>query len=353
MIKKINRFIKAHPKIFKWGIIIFFLFLLIIMIGIYVFNIMNQLSIGPKVVEVEEVQRKNIQQTISLIGTIKPQLSALLVAKSTGILDLVAQPGQVLQKGDLIAKIDNPEIEKNYELSEASEKLAKTQYERILNLQKSGHASAYEVETKKNTWIEAQKVMAGAKIELDKARVYAPFNGKVGVFKKHGGTHVNERDSIVSFYDPAQLRIEFDIPPTFIEYMKEGQPVRIAGNVYSLSHFQDMIDEDTHMCPANINITCKKCFLGSSIDVDLVIQEKKQTLVIPFDAVLFRNDQTFVYTVEADKVVLVPVKLGIREKEQVEITKGLKPGDKIVVRGQSRLQPQMLVKVYQPNPDEK
>ena len=77
-----------------------------------------------KVVEVEEVGIKDIQQTIHLIGTIKPKNSTVLIAKTAGILDSLLPAGQVVKKGTLIAKIDNNEIERSYLLSESVEKLA-------------------------------------------------------------------------------------------------------------------------------------------------------------------------------------------------------------------------------------
>ena len=303
-----------------------------------------------KVVEVEEVGIKDIQQTIRLIGTIKPKNSTVLIAKTAGILDSLLPAGQVVKKGTLIAKIDNNEIERSYLLSESVEKLARDQYERALLLHKSGHLSKSTVEEKKRLWIEAQKKMSEAKIEFEKIRFQAPFDGTIGLFKAREGVQVQEGDPIVSFYDPASLMVEFGIPASVMTFIHEGQPVRIQGTSYTLTKVQKMIDEETHMSPAYVDFSCENCVIGAGIDVDLTVQRKEKVIVIPFEAVFLRNGKTFVYRVKENKAGLTPVNLGIREKEDVEITSGLQKGDILIVRGQARLYPDIAVKIYHQAP---
>jgi membrane fusion protein (multidrug efflux system) len=302
-----------------------------------------------KVVEVENVGIKDIQQTIRLIGTIKPK-NTTLVAQSSGILVCSTQPGQNVNKGTIIAKINNREVEKNHELAEARVEINKVQYERLLPLEKVGHASKGMVEERKKLWIEAQQKLADARIVLDKIRIYAPFDGIIGIFKTREGTHVQEGDSIVSFYDPTSLIVEFAIPSSVMAFVQENQPTIIDGKTYELTKVQKMVDEETHMSPAFVYYPCNKCVVGTEINVDLVVQHKKGVIVIPFEAVFLRNGKTFVYLVNDNAAVLTPVELGIRAKDKVEIKSGLSQGDVLITKGQARLYPAIPVKVYQPDP---
>lgn len=304
-------------------------------------------EIALKLVEVEKVQLQDIQQTVRLIGTIKPKHVTVLVAKETGKLDCLIATGQKIKKGTLVAKIDNPDIENNHQLSEVAEKIAKTQYDRLAGLLKTGYVSAKEVEEKKQAWIEAQKNRSKTKIELDNIRFYAPFDGIIGAYKKREGTQINQGDIVVTIYDPSTLTVDFDIPCTNILSINEGQPVRVLQQKYKLSHIQRMIDEETHMCPADVDIICATCVIGSSVDVELITQEKKQVIVIPYQAVFIRDSKPFVYVVEKDKIALVAVTTGLQEKTKIEITQGLKPGQQLVIKGQERLYPTMQVGIYQ------
>lgn len=303
---------------------------------------------GPaKVVETEIVASGNIEQTASLIGTIKPKYSTTLIARASGILGPTLPAGHKVQRGELIVRIDNADIEKNYNLSESAEKIAKSQYDRIHGLYKSGHFSEQALEEKKNAWIIAQKALANAKIELEKIRFYAPFDGIVGVFKIREGTQIKEGDQIVSFYDPNSLIVEFDIPSSFIHLIHNGQQVKIAESTYVLNHLQKMVDEATHMGSAYVDISCSECVIGTTIDVGLVVQERNNVIVIPFEAVFIRGGQDSVYLVKDGKSELVPVQLGLREKDRVEIISGLQVGDNLIIRGQARLHPGVAVKVHE------
>lgn len=303
-----------------------------------------------KVVEVESATLGNITMTARFIGTIRAQHSTTLIAKTPGTLDSLLGAGQCVNKGTLIAKIDNADIEKTYELSVLSEKIAHDQYQRIETLQKSGTSSKSAVEEKKNAWISAQKSLAEAKISRDKLHFYAPFDGVVGVFKVREGAQVKESDPIVSFYDMTSLIVEFDIPAAIMPKIKDYQLAYINGKEYPLTHVQRMIDEETHMCPAYINYPCKDCLIGTTLDVDLVIDQHKDVIVLPFESVVIQEGKNFVYVVKNNKVVLVPVELGLREKEKIEIVSGVSPGDQIIITGQFRLHPDATVTIHQQQP---
>ena len=108
-----------------------------------------------------------------------------------------------------------------------------------------------------------------------------------------------------------------------------------------------MLDDETHMCPAYVQINCDNCIVGSNVDVELVTSEKQAVIVIPFESIFLRNGNSFVYLVKDSKADLTSVEPGIREKEQVEITSGLIKGDIVIIKGQARLYPDIPVKISQ------
>lgn len=322
----------------------------IIFISRYFFHSADQTAVNPnKMVEVEIVKTQNFQQSIRLLGVIHPKHTTVLVSKGTGMLDEVIPTGQKVKKGVLIAKIVNPDIEKNLQLSLSTETLAKAQFERFNPLLKTGFVSPREVEEKKQAWLDAQKELSKTKIELDNLRFYAPFDGIIGAYKKREGSEVNQGEVVVSIYDPGSLVVDLDVPCSNLTDINEGQSVHVLGKEYKLTHLQKMVDENTHMCPADVDIQCDNCLLGATVDVDLVVAEKKNTVVVPYQSLFLRNSEPFVYIVEQEKVTLVPVKTGLKEHDKIEITEGLKPGQQLIVKGQERLYPEMVVDIYRPS----
>lgn len=306
-----------------------------------------------KVVEVIKVDYKNVTQSVRLIGTIKAKKSTELTAKVTGTLDYIAHAGQKISKGEIIAKLENADLEKAYGLTVSAEKNAKDQYDRMNKLEKPKLAKMQDVEDRKNKLIETQKAKNAAKMELEKTVFIAPFDGIVGGFKIREGAQVQIGDPIVFFYDPSELIVEFEIPTKVLELIGDNahdphnkeQKVIIGGEKITVPNIQRMIDPKTHMSPAYVDYVCDKCVIGSNITIDFIVARHKNVLVIPNEAIFRKEGKAYVYVVSDNKACLQEVTTGIFGKGRVEICEGLKPGDLVISRGHERLYPDMEVQI--------
>jgi membrane fusion protein (multidrug efflux system) len=249
---------------------------------------------------------------------------------------------------DLIAKLENADLEHSVLLSEDAVKLAKEQYDKYtLVFAKSNAISQKSLDDAKAAWITAQKALATAKQELDQTKFIAPFAGIVGVYKIRDGSQVTQGEQILTFYDPNEIIIEFNIPANYLKQINNGQTVIIGNKLLHIEHIQKMVDPNTNMSPAIVDYPCENCFIGENIDVDLIVAKKNNVLVIPSSAVFLKNGVTSVYIVENNKAILKPVTTGLQEKEQIEIIEGIKELDVVIVCGQSRLYPFAKVKIFQ------
>lgn len=301
-----------------------------------------------KVVEVVKVSRKDLSQTIKLTGKLRAKFSAMLSTKSPGILKILIQAGEKVIKDTIIAKIENPEIEKRYELSVKSENIALEQYKRAQNLVQSGAYSKADFENLQNKLLIAQKELADAKIAFDKLQIYAPFDGIIGVYQQKSGTQLKGTEVIVSFYDPTNLIVDFDVPAPSVPYVNNGQNLKINGQNYKLTHIQKALDEEKYMSPAFVNIECQDCIIGSNVDIELSTITKKSILVIPTEALFLRNNKENVYVVNDNKLNIKNIITGIRQKDEVEVISGLEENETIVAKATSRLYPGALVNIYRP-----
>jgi membrane fusion protein (multidrug efflux system) len=182
-------------------------------------------------------------------------------------------------------------------------------------------------------------------MHLKEIKIFAPFDGIVGLFKFREGSQVNKEDIIVQFYDPKSLIVEFDVPLSVAKKVESGGKIFVNDQEYSLTYIQKMLDEEKHMCPAYAEIDCPDCIVGTTVDLSLVIQEKQSAIVIPFEAIFLQEGKPFVYTIKDGKAVTTPVSYGIRDRKIVEITSGLQEGEQIIPFGHNRLYPNVAVKV--------
>lgn len=175
---------------YKKSIGLFFLLMSVIVIYKYFVTSSTSIPQDEKIVEVEIVKSATIKEMANFIGTIRARQQTALTAKTNGILTIISNPGQLLKKGDPIAKIDNEDIERNYKILKEAEEIAKAQFDRASLLFKSGVSSKNAVEEKKSLLLEAQKRRSDAKIYLKEIKILAPFDGVVGLFKFMEGSQV-------------------------------------------------------------------------------------------------------------------------------------------------------------------
>ncbi|MES2607366.1 MAG: efflux RND transporter periplasmic adaptor subunit [Pseudomonadota bacterium] len=325
--------------------------LLILSIGgtfYYIFHTSSMPEPIVKVVEVINVKLKCIEQTVRLIGTTRAKRATSLIVKTSGVLEILKRAGTLVTKDTMIARINNPDIEKRYESALAAAQIAKDQYERIKTLTKTGTASKQSAEEKQAALLEAEGALATAKIELDKIRFYAPFDGVIGAYKVRDGAEINVGAQLVTFYDPTSMIVEFDIPAPLLASIDLGQKVMINEKVYKVSEVQKMLDESTHMAPATVDIEASTYIIGITVNVDLTVSEKNNVIVLPEETVFLEQGKPHVYVIKDSKTVLTPIDVGIRARDQVEITKGLHAGDVVVSQAQSRLSKDTVIKIHDP-----
>jgi membrane fusion protein (multidrug efflux system) len=273
------QYCKNHEGVYK---------VVLLLVYFYVKFLFSGSEKNAKVVEVFTLDVKNVTQSVRLIGTIEAKKSSILTAKVSGTLDYVAHTGQKISKGELIAKLENADLEKAYSLSQSAEKNAEDQYVRIQELEKRKLARKEAVEDRKNQWIETQKNLNEAKRALEQTLFIAPFDGTVGGYKLREGAQVQVGAPIVSFYDPSELIVTFDIPTDILKIIQtpfpqahdQGHKVIIDGKKIIVPHIQRMVDPDTRMSPAYVNYSCPNCIVGSNIPLDFIVAKHTKVLVI-------------------------------------------------------------------------
>ena len=332
-------------------IIVSFALIALLILFYIIYNSSKSQSIMPqdvKVVETETITKKNLSSVIRLTGKIRARNSTILTAKTSGIFNIIIPAGSKVSKDTVIARIDSNEIEKRYTLCSSAEIIAKEQAQRAKNLFKSGAYSKSDVEKHQHALISAQKDLADAKIAFDKLKFYAPFDGIVGNYKLQDGSQLIGNEAIVNFYDPSNLKLEFDIPVSIISQIENNQHLVIAGKDYQLNYVQKILDDEKHMSPASVNVDCKNCIIGANLDVDLTIKTKESIIVIPTEAFFLRAGQPNVYVVKNDKAELRKIEIGMREKNEIEVITGLEVGEAIVNKNTNRLYPEASVKIFNP-----
>lgn len=302
----------------------------------------------PANVKVEVVELKTFNYTEKLLGTIKPKFSAALKARKNGTLEWIVEPNAEVKKGDVVFKISANDSSNTLDIAKENLEFAKKNYHRATELIKTRLITQQQYLADKQKYLDAQKSYQEAKTDFDAHVITAPFDGIVGVPKVRVGSEINNSEDVVMIYDQNQLVVELGIPESLIKRVKIGQKVSISNEEFKIDALQKAIEEKTHMAPALINYKCIHCLPGEVVDVEIVVEEKPNTILIPMHIVMFKNGKPYVFCVdENNKTVTAFITLGGLANGIYEVTEGLEVGDKLVTQGLQRLNDGAEVTIYE------
>lgn len=185
--------------------------------------------------------------------------------------------------------------------------------------------------------------------------VAAPVSGRVAVNNAVLGAMVEPASQLMMILDPTSLCIDADIYEKDLARVKIGQSVRISVPAYPqevfvgrLSYIGDVVHPQTRTITVRTKVENPEFKLkpGMFADIDIRVNQRKNAVMIPVEAVLTELDRKIVFVREGGHFVRRLVHLGAAFNGRVEIKQGLKPGEALVVEGQyqmkSRLQAEQL-----------
>ncbi|MCF7686687.1 MAG: efflux RND transporter periplasmic adaptor subunit [Cephaloticoccus sp.] len=309
---------------------------------------------APQVVEVIPIERRDLSETINLVGSLQPNESAEIRAEVGGIVQGIQfNEGQHVAAGDVLLKIDDAELRAQFEQVAARFKLAELNVTRSENLSQSRTIPQSEYDRARSEYAAAKAELEVLKLRLDKTTVKAPFAGIVGSRTISPGDYVGTSTVITRIDDLSRLKITFAVPERYLAKVHPGTKVTattrgggvsqfektIAGEVYFVS---SSIDRDIRASEVKAVLTDPDEALrpGMFANVELVLDVRKNILTVPEAAILADARGVQIIAV-ADKDGIkvaryVPVVTGLRTRGFVEVAPvdaELDDGTQIVASG--------------------
>ncbi len=328
-------------------------------------------TIGPENIVVVALHKIETGPVIS--GSLQPDEQAVVRAEVAGaVLETYAEPGQRVQRGQLLARLDDTAL-RDQALSaksavataENGNEIAQRNLQRSEALLKAGAIADRDLENARNAAMAAQTqldnaraVYVNAQKTLDKTRVTAPFDGVVSARNVSGGDYLSPGGAMFSLVNPATMRLEASVPANEMSEVKVGLPVRFEVTGYPGKQFTGHItrvnptaDPATRQVPIVARIpNAGNSLVGGLFAEGRVATETRQSTVIPISAVDQQGVQPTVIALRQGKATTVTVELGIRDNvaETVEIRSGLAPGDTILIGAARGISPGTPVTVNAP-----
>jgi len=292
-------------------------------------------------------------------GSLQAELRADLRAEvSAMVMKVHKENGEPVRKGDLLVSLDGTVLRDNLlsaeeSLRAASQSLegAERQYQRMKSLQAQGMVSTQgleESENKRNAaqseFVASKARVAGAKQQLERTEVRAPFSGVVSARKASAGDTAQIGKELIQVIDPSSMRFEGQVSADQMNVVKVGQRVnfRINGMPQSGDQFGSKgtvkrIDSAANPITRQVSVIVEMSGKDRPPVVGLyaegVIETQVKSAVMVSESSLTREgDKVYAWVLEGTKISKRNIELGDRDTRLGNwvVQSGLVAGDKIL-----------------------
>ena len=248
-------------------------------------------------VRVTQVIKGEVEDKISCVGNIAGQEMVTLMSKIPGKIDsFLVKEGDKVKKGNALVLIDRDIEGMKYEKASIKSPINGMVMKKFLD-------EGSQVEPNVNPMMRVPVIMV-ANIDTVKVMV-----------------NVSEK-SLGKLKEKAEAKVKVDAYPDEVFF---GKVTRIA----------PLVDLDTRTAEVEIKISNREYRLkpGMFTRVNIILEKKEDTFLVPIKAVLSENNCKFVFIVNGSTACKKEVKTGIYQKDSVEIVEGLKEADWVIIKG--------------------
>lgn len=334
--------------------------------------------------QTQRITTGSIEAVVAAIGTIKPRDSVDVGVQVSGqITRLYVEPGDTVEKGQLLAEVDARVLEATVEAGRAELAMLKAQLEEL-----QAEVTLSEQKQQRQLWLfnndstpeeelqTAQAMLAVAKARVKQlqariqqtrsqlkadetrvsySRIYAPMGGTVLSISVKEGQTLNanyQTPQLLQIADLSTMRVQASVSEADIHHVHPGMPVRFntLGNTGRLWHskihqvmpapFKNEEDSNellavTYTVLFDVINSDGALMPGMTTEVDLVVTSASNVPVAPLTALSATPANRELYLAQ----VLLPnghteqrqVTVGRRDRLLVEVLKGLQPGEQLVI----------------------
>lgn len=178
--------------------------------------------------------------------------------------------------------------------------------------------------------------------------IKAPVAGTITSFPYNIGQTVAASMPVGKISSTGTLEVKTNVAERFVSRISKNEKAELTFDAYPGETFPAILVEidpvlDTSSRTLGIKLvqtpSDSRLKAGMYARIKLVTDTKKNTIVIPSNVIVTRNDEDIVYIVDSmtNTVKASPVKRGIRVDDKQEIQMGIAPGDLVVIKGQALL----------------
>jgi membrane fusion protein (multidrug efflux system) len=309
-------------------------------------------------VEVGEIATGTVEDRIVTTGTLRTRERVVVTVETAGFLVLARDSsgnrlaeGSLLSEGQLVAEVTGEDARLAAGLGARKRQLATVEAElkNRRQLHEQGIVSSEEVRRAEVAYEDALLAFELSQRTDAKTRMTTPIAGVVlELARDETGQPVADGQMVKAGFAVARIApidrliADIDIVGPELARVRRGQAVQIrhyafegittSGRILRLS---PSMDPKTHTFRAEVDVDNTRRLLrpGMFVETGIIVERRADVAVAPRDAIAERAGRSVVFVLDGQRAVQRNVSLGLGDDQRVEVRDGVKPGDRIVVRG--------------------
>ena len=334
---------------------------------------------GGRVINVDltQARRGEIREELTLTGSLKPKEIVDVNPKVTGRIERIHfLVGDRVGHGELVAEIEDDELEQQVKRSEASHAVSEANIssrkaelanskadlerakllfdEELLSPQEYQQAQTSlevmqaQLELAEAQAQESQAALNELRITLEATNIYAPMSGVVSARYVDPGALVAPNNAILQIVNLSTMVTQGNVPERNIGKLRVGNSTNVIVDAIPGREFEGrvariapVLDAATRSAIIEIDIANADMMLKAEMfaRISLDLGSMRPATLIPRDGLVYRGQQPGVYIVEGDsqRPVFRVIETGLTREDQIEVLANLDAGTRIVGRGATML----------------
>lgn len=330
----------------------------------------------PTVATVRPLAQKP-EEELLLPGSLQAYTESPIYARTNGyLLRWYKDIGSKINKGELLAQLDTPEVDQELSQARAARQqilaqldLAKISSDRWQNLRKSDSVSQQEADQQSSAYQQSRANLAAADANVKRLEelesfknVFAPFTGVLTKRNVDPGALINAGSTGREMFDVAKvdpLRVYVSVPQAYASSIKIGNSAVVTLQEFpgekfhgKVAHTSDSIDPSTRTLLTEVQVSNRdgRLLPGSYGQVHFSLKTNVERVTVPVNAMLFRAEGPRVAVVgDNGKVQLRPITIGRDYGASLEILSGVSANDLVVINPADSLEDGQTVNVAKTN----
>ena len=305
------------------------------------------------IVDVLIASPQDINTSVEANGTVVANEYVELHTEVSGRLTYLNVPeGTLVQQGTVIARINDADLQAQLNKTRVSLDLAVKTEERLRKLLAVNGVNQADYDVAANAINGFKADMAYTQSLIDKTVVKAPFTGVLGLRQVSPGAYLTPAAIISTMQQLDKIKIDFTLPEEYSKLIKKGNMVEVkideAGQTMQKAvvvAIEPQVNQATRNLKVRAVLNTNKVNPGAYVKVMVAARANQKSILVPTNAIIPDDRNKQLVVVKNGKAAFINVETGARQANNVEITKGIKAGDSVVVTGLLFARPKSQLKV--------